>query len=38
MIYVDIRKANVLEMRCVRSLVGLSRLELGTDRCVEELK
>ena len=33
------RKVNVLELRCLRSLVGVSRMvELGMKRCVGELE
>ena len=33
------RKVNVLEMKCLRSLVGVSRMvELGMTRCVGELE
>ena len=32
------RKVNVLEMKCLRSLVGVSRMELGMKRCVGELE
>ena len=33
------RKVNVLEMKCLRSLVGVSRMErLGTKRCIVELE
>ena len=33
------RKVNVLEMKCLRSLVGVSRwIELGMKRCVGELE
>ena len=32
-------KANVLEMKCLRSLVGVSRwIELSMKRCVGELE
>ena len=31
------RKVNVLEMKCLRSLVGVSLIELGMMRCVGEL-
>ena len=33
------RKVNVLEMKCLRTLVGVSRMsrELGMKRCVGEL-
>ena len=33
------RKVNVIEMKCFRSLVGVSRLiKLGMKRCIEELE
>ena len=33
------RKVNVLEMKCLRCLVGVSRMdELGMKRCVGELE
>ena len=33
------RKANVLEMKCLRSLVGVSRIDrVGMKRCVGELE
>ena len=36
---VERRKVNVLEMKCLRSLVGVSRMdELRTKRCVGELQ
>ena len=36
---VERRKVNVLEMKCLRSLVGgLEWIELGMKRCVGELE
>ena len=32
------RKVNVLDMKRLRSLVGVSRIELGMKRCVGELE
>ena len=32
------RKVNVLEMKCLRCLIGVSRIELGMKRCVGELE
>ena len=32
------RKVNVLEVKCLRNLVGVSRMKLGMRRCVGELE
>ena len=33
------RKANVLETKCLRSLVGVSRMDrVGMERCIGELE
>ena len=33
------KKVNVLEMKCSRSLVGVSQInELGMSRCIEDLE
>ena len=32
------KKVNVLEIKCLRSLVAVSRMELGMNRCVGEVE